>query len=93
MRLFSHTENRAAASTALFLRLALRPDSSLVCDQRATMCQQIAQAGIDHRGLDEVRAAAATARDLLPRAEPVDRAGQIAECGLRLGIGAQRAKP
>ena len=51
----------------------------------------VAQPGIDHRGVDKVDLAAA-AGEALRGAQPVGRAEQVAERIARLGLGAQRAQ-
>ncbi|MDP9126534.1 MAG: hypothetical protein M3N82_18380, partial [Pseudomonadota bacterium] len=61
-----------------------------VAAQFAPLGLEFAQARIDDRRLDEIEAA--DARQLLPGAQPVDRAEQVALRRMGLCLGADRAQ-
>ena len=60
-------------------------------DQLAALAFELAQARIDHRRLDEILRGA-RAREALPRAQAIDRAAPVAQCGARFGLRAHRAQ-
>ena len=66
-------------------------DSVLVGGDLLALRLDVAQARVEHRGVDEVDGAAA-AGEALAGAQAVDRADQVAERVARLGLGADRAQ-